>query len=165
MLTVRRFIVVMVPVAAMCAMLAMSAGSASASASVNVVEAIHQQDAVVSASAALQRLQHLEATDKNDSSKLYVPIETLARKFAHSASIVSDSSADSAKQRLGRKDWVAGVREISAGFYKLGHAINDVRHDDRAAGSRLALEATKKVQAGQKLGYRADRLLGLDHGD
>jgi hypothetical protein len=163
MLTVRRFIVAMVPVAAMCVTLAISTGSASAS--VNVVDAIHQQDVAVTGSAALQRLQHLEATDKNDPSKLYAPIETLAKKFAHSAAVVSQSSADSAKQRLGRKDWVAGIGEISAGFYKLGHALNDIRHGDRAAGARLAVAADKKVEAGQKLGYKADSLLGIHHGD
>ena len=160
---VRSFLVAAVPVAAACATLAVS--TAPASAGVNVVTAIHQQDLVINASGAVQRLRHLEATSQNNPKKLYKPIEEIARKFSHAASVVSNSSAATARQRDGRHNWVSGVNEIAAGFYRLGRALHDVIHGAKTNTAKIALDAESKINRGRTLLLRADRQLGLKSGD
>ena len=100
-----------------------------------------------------------------DPAKLHAPIEEIAKKFGHAASIVSHSTADSALQRTGRHNWVGAVDEISSGFYNLGRALHDTTTGDKAAASRLLTVAQRKINNGGKLLYKADRELHLRRGD
>jgi hypothetical protein len=158
----RRFIIALAPVAAMCATLTMSTGSASAS--VSVVTAIRSQDKAVNESSALKALKGIDASKPGDAKKLIKPIETLAKKFDHAATVVADSTVDSSTQRLARKDWSTGVREFATGFYTLGRALRDVSDGNSAQAVSLVTKADKGIKAGEKLGDKADRLLGITTG-
>ncbi len=159
MLRVRRFIVAMVPLVAMCATLAVSTGSASASESVTA--AIRSQDQAVSASGALKKLQGINAAKPGNAKKLIKPFETLAAKFSHAATVVANSTADSASQRLARGDWSTGVRKLATGFRTLARALRDVSDGNASQAPPLIKQADKLDAAGQKLIAKADRLLGL----
>ena len=163
MLTARRFIVAIAPVVAICATLTVTAGSASAS--VSVVTAIHGQDKAVNESAALKKLKGLDASKPGDAKKLIKPIDTLAKKFDHAANVVADSTADSSTQRLARRDWTTGVREFATGFFTLDRALRDVSDGNPSQAVSLVAKADKSIRAGEKLGDKADRLLGITTGD
>jgi hypothetical protein len=157
----RRMLGAAVPVAAACVTLAVSA--APASASVNVVTAINQQNLHIGATGAVQRLKRLETTDRKDPTKLYHAFDQVAARFAHAATVVSHSSVDSARQATGRHDFVTATRDLSGALYKLGHAFHLIaRHTTGPEVDRLLLAAERTTNRAEKLGRRADRLLGVN---
>ena len=116
-------------------------------------------------SSALKKLKGLDASKPGDARKLIKPIDALAGKFDHAATVVAGSTADSPTQRIARKDWSTGVREFATGFYTLDRALRDVSDGNPSKAVALVTKADKTIKAGEKLGDRADRLLGLAKGD
>ncbi len=154
---VKRWLLTLASAGAVAVTLAVSTGSASAS--TNVITAINHENKVILVSKSLARTEKLLKGGDKDPTKLWHAFDTLAAKYERAATYVSHSSADSTRQSEGRHDWVGGVRDIGGALYKLGRAFHELAEGNAAHTQQLVASADKRVQAGEKLGEKATRLL------
>ena len=139
--------------------------AATADAASSVTAAIKSQDTAVRHNPAVRALAHFQANTSAQAQKLIPEFQAATKAFDHAATVVSHASASSAQQTAGQKDWVGGVRELARGFTQLSTALRDVVSGDRTAAQREAVTALKTVKAGERLGVKGDRLLGLPSSD
>jgi len=156
----RQFRTGLVSAFAACFLAVAVAGVAQASA-MSVKTAIKTQDKVLKSSSALNSLKHLKVTTAAQVKVAIRKDKTLESKLNHAATVVAAATAIGTKQRQGRKDWVDGVRDISKGFGVLNSALEDAIHGKAAAAKTAELKAENKVTAGDALGAKGDKLLGI----
>jgi len=135
-------------------------GIAQASA-VSVKAAVKAQDKALKSSSALNSLKHIKATTPAQIKVVVGKDKALETKLNHAATVVSQASATGATQKQGQKDWVDSVRDISKGFGQLNIALEDAIHDKAAAAKKAEAKAENTVAAGDALGAKANKLLGI----
>lgn len=70
-----------------------------------------------------------------------------------------------AKQKQGQKDWVGGVRLLAHGIGLLDTALADAVNGKTGAARSELVNAQKALAAGNALGTKGDKLLGLPTND
>jgi len=148
-----------VSVIAACVVAGGAAGAAQAATSVTA--AIKAQDKAVKNSAAFKSLKHVSAGTPAQAKALIPKYKALQVKLDHAATVVSKASATGAKQKQGQKDWVDGVRELAQGIGMLDAALADAVKGNKAAAKSALTKAQKELVAGNNLGAKGDKLLGL----
>ena len=133
--------------------------------STNVVSAIKTQDKLIRRSPAYKDLQHFDVKTKGQAKTLLKSFPALEREADHAATVVAAASTDSVRQRRGQRDWVAGMREGARGIGQFDTAIKDVLAGRKATAKREAIKAEKTIKAGNALGSKGDKLLGLPTSD
>lgn len=145
------------------AVLATSAGVAQASAP-RVQTAIRAQDKRVLESRAVRKILATGQVTRAELPKIIVEFGSLQRKLDHAAFVVSRSSAPTARDRIGRTEWVAGKRIAARAIGDYIVAFKDVEHGHRAAARTEGVRAAKLIIAADRLIIRADRTLRLPIG-
>jgi len=143
---------------------AIAAGASSGVAqakSANVVTVIKAQDRLIKRSPAYKDLQHFNVNTKTPAKKLVKSFSALKRETDHAATVVAAASTSSARQKRGQRDWVAGMREGARGIGQFDTAIKDLMAGKKAMAKREATKAEKTLKAGNALGSKGDKLLGL----
>jgi hypothetical protein len=143
------------------AVVAMGATGVAQAASTNVVTAIKTQDRVIKRSPAYKDLQHIDVKTKAQARMLLKSFSTLRREADHAASVVAAASTSGARQKQGQRDWVNGAREFASGLGEFLTGFNDLRAGKTADAKRELLKADKTLKAGNALGSKGDKLLGL----
>jgi hypothetical protein len=139
--------------------------ASSEAASVSVTAAIKGQDQAVRHSPVLKKITHFRLTTPAQTKKLVVDLQTLDGRLDHAATVVSEATALTAKQKLGQKEWVGGVRELANGFSQFAVELKDIERGDKTAAKQEAIIAKKTIQQGDALGMKGDRALGLPTSD
>ena len=134
-------------------------------AGLDVKAAIVKQDRVARHSAALKRLDHTTLGSLSNPRKVIPEYRALARVLDRSATAVSRSTASTATERLGRRDWVMGARLEARAINQIVVGLGDSEHGNKAAAKRAAKKAVTGFKRGTLLAAKADRLLGLPKTD
>jgi hypothetical protein len=150
----------LVSVIVACSLAGAAAGTAEAGA-MSVKTAIKAQDKVVKSSPAFQSLKQIKVNTAAQVTVLIRKDRALEKKLNHAAAVVSAASATGSRQKQGQKDWVNGVRDIAQGLGTLNVALEDAIHGRATAAKTAELKAENKVEAGDALGTRGDKLLGI----
>ena len=141
-------------------------GSATAGAAgLTVAAALKAHGSRGSQSPVIKQLQHLTVNTPAQAKKVIPDLNAAAQKLNHAAAVVSTATTSTARQPMGKKDWVAGVRDLARGFSLLVVALTDIEHGHKAAAKAEAVAAQKLVTTGNAIGARGDRLLGLPTSD
>jgi len=140
------------------------AGAAQA-ATPSVTTAIKAQDKAVKHSAAFRSLKHIKITTPAQAKAAIPKYRALALKLEHAANVVAGASAKGATQKQGQKDWVEGVREVAHGIGLLDTALTDAVHGKGSAAKAELVKAEKALNAGDAIGTKGDKLLGLSPSD
>ncbi len=157
MLILRRGALSLMSIALAFCGLAATAGAAGMS----VTAAVKAQDHAINHSAAVKKLKHLHVTTPAQAKKVIPDLQALDRKLDHAGRIVAKATATTPKQKVGQKEWVAGVRELARGFSQLTVALKDIEHGNKIAAKAQALTAARTIVKAEALGVKADRALGL----
>lgn len=129
-----------------------------------VVQAIKAQDRIISASPTYKSLKSFKI-DSTTAAKNAIPkYLALQKLFDKAASSVASASA-TPSQKTGQKDWVNGVRMGASGIGYLVTELNAVVRGDKTAAKTAATKAVKLLDAGNALGDKGDKLLGLPNND
>jgi hypothetical protein len=137
-----------------------AAGAAQAGA-MTVTAAVKSQDRIVKDSAAYRSLKHIDANTPAAARRLVTAFRALQLRVEHAATVVSRASASGARQKLGQRDWVDGVRDLARGIGQLDVALEDIIHGRNAAGKAELLRAKRTLAVANALGTRGKRLLGI----
>lgn len=129
--------------------------------STNVVTAIKSQDKLIKRSPAYKELQHFDVKTKTQARTLLKSFSALQREADHAASVVAAASTSSARQKSGRRDWVNGMREGARGIGQFDTGIKDLLAGKKTDAKREVVKAEKTLKAGNALGSKGDKLLGL----
>jgi hypothetical protein len=150
-------------VIAAAALIAASAGNALAG-NQTVIQAIKAQDKVIDASSTYKSVKSFKIDSVTAAKKAIPKYEALQKLLANAATSVAGASA-TAGQKTGQKDWVSGVRTLSTGIGYLVTELNDAVHNNNAAAKTAARKAEKLIIAGNTIGAKGDKLLGLSTSD
>lgn len=137
-----------------------AAGAAQASAS-TVVSAVKTQDRIVKSSAAYRGLKHVRADTPAAARRLIAEFRVLQRKVDHAATVVSHATASGTRQRIGKRDWVTGVRDLGRGIGQLDRGLTDVINGRTTTGKALVKKAARTLAIANAIGTRGKRLLGI----
>lgn len=91
-------------------------------------------------------------------------LQPVVRKLRRVANDVAKTSASTAAGATGRRDWLAGTRDLARGLSQLVVSLRDIANGDKTAAKAEALKSLKTVVAGAKLDLKADKALGLPKG-
>ena len=131
----------------------------------SVRAAIKAQDHAVKQSPAFKRLKHFKANTPAQAMNLIPDFRALDKKLDLAATVVSKATASTAKEKVGQRDWVAGVRGLVRGISQLVVGLKDVEHGNKSAAKAEALIAQKTLNQANALGVKGDRALGLPTSD
>jgi len=137
-----------------------AAGAAQASA-MTVTAAVKAQDRIVKNSAAYRSLTHFSANTPAAARRLVTEFKALQLRVEHAATVVSRASAIGARQKLGQRDWVDGVRDLARGIGQFDVALEDIIHGRNAAGKSELLRAKRTLAVANALGTKGKRLLRI----
>jgi hypothetical protein len=140
-----------------------AAGTASAS-SQNVVPVIKHQDTILKHASVAKSLKNAKINTPAQARREAPKVQRLAATLDRAATAVAHSSADSATQRTGRRDWVAGARKVADGYRQFADALKDIARHDKAAAKSQTTKALKTMLGGAKLIVKAEKLLHLTQG-
>jgi len=147
-----------------CLLAVCTVGTAQAS-STSVTAAIKAQDKIFKTSPAYKSLKDFKLSTTAEAKKLVKEFKALRVAADHAATVVSEASASGAKQKQGQNDWVDGLREAATGMGMLNTALQDALDGKAAAAKTLLAKGQKGLDAGNALGDKGDRLLGLPTSD
>jgi hypothetical protein len=143
------------------AVAAAATGGVAQANSTNVVTAIKSQDKVIKRSPAYKELQHFDVKTKTQARTLLKSFSALQREADHAASVVAAASTSSARQKSGQRDWVNGMREGARGIGQFETGIKDLLAGKKTDAKQEVVRAEKTLKAGNALGSKGDKLLGL----
>lgn len=146
-------------------LLAGGAAGAAQAATPSVTAAIKAQDKVVKNSAAFKGLKHVKIGTPAQAKALIPKYKALQLELQHAATVVAAASAKGSTQKQGQADWVGGVREVARGIGLFDTALKDAVNGKAAAAKAELVKAQKALAAGNALGTKGDKLLGLPSSD
>jgi hypothetical protein len=144
---------------------AASASGVAQATSTNVVTAIKAQDRVIKRSPAYKDLQRVDVKTKAQARTLLRSFSALRREADQAATVVAAASTSNARQKQGQRDWVHGAREFANGLGEFDAGFRDLAAGKTADAKRELLKAERTLKAGNALGSRGDKLLGLPTSD
>jgi hypothetical protein len=127
----------------------------------NVIPTIRHEMRTLKRAVASENLKHVKINTRAAARRDEPKFRALASTLDRAATVVSQSSTDSAAQRSGKRDWVLGVRGLAKSYRQFDDTLVDIAHGRRAAAKREALRAEGTVLRASKLIVRADRLLKM----
>lgn len=147
-----------------CVLVGGAAGAAQA-ATPSVTTAIKGQDKAVKDSAVFKSLKNVKVNTPAQAKALIPKYKALQLKLEHAATVVSHASATGPNQKTGQTDWVGGVRELARGIGLVDTALKDAVDGNKTAAMAELVKAQKALTAGNALGTKGDKLLGLSTND
>jgi hypothetical protein len=142
------------------ATIGVAAGNAQAGTE-NVVPTVRHEMRTMKRAVASENLKHAKINTRAEARRAEPKFRALAKTLDRAATVVSESSTATTRQRRGKRDWVLGVGDVARSYGQFDVALNDIVHGRRAAARREALRAEGTVLRASKLLVRADRLLKI----
>ena len=142
------------------AVLVGGSGLASAATS-GLIPTIKAQDRVIRSTAGYADLTHSTLSTKGQAKKDIPELQTLKAKISQAATAVSHAQTTSATQKAGQKDWVRGAQELADAVGQIDTGLKDLIQNNKTAAATALRRGQKTLGAADKVGNRADKLLGL----
>ena len=132
-----------------------------AAASTNVVIEVQTQARIFRHDPTVKGLDHVHLKTRKQVAALIPKYRKLERRFRSAAKAIAGSKANTAAQRLGKKQWVTGARTFANGLHQFDVGLTQLlnRHSTKARHTIGA--ADRKLQHGNKLIAAGNHTLGL----
>lgn len=134
------------------------AGSARAA---NVIVEVQIQAKIFQKDPALKGLNHVDPKTKAQVKALIPRYAHLSKRFNDAADAVAGSTANTASQKLGKKQWVTGARTFADGLDEFDAGLKLLLHGRSTQAKKDINAGDKKLVAGDKLLAKANVTLGL----